>query len=141
MIESGTFLLPQPKDGKPLYVHIVGFKEDGIDELKNLLKTLDAEITGFTQVVLRKVHPGTYIGGGKVEEIKTNLDPKTQAVIVDEELSPRQLQNLQKALGVETYDRNGVIIEIFSRNARSKESKTQVELARLQYLLPRLAHF
>jgi GTP-binding protein HflX len=90
----------------------------------------------------KRINPATYIGKGKIDEIKAVLETgKFHAVIVDVELSPNQLRNLEKELGKAILDRPGVIIEIFSRHARTKESKTQVALARLQYLLPRLSHF
>ncbi len=79
---------------------------------------------------------------GKEEELpdgpKNDKEPEADIVVVDAEMSPSQLRNLQTITGVEVLDRAGVILEIFSRNARSKEAKTQVEIARLVYMAPRL---
>lgn len=120
----------------------VGFDLDSLDELSRLLTTLGAETAARVPVQVRKIHPATYLGEGKIGEIKeTVARAQASAVVVDVELSPNQLKNLEKAIGIPVIDRPGVIIEIFSRHARSKEAKNQVALARLQYLLPRLAHF
>ena len=90
----------------------------------------------------RRINAATYIGKGKIDEVKDlMIEAKAEAVIVDVELSPNQLRNLEKDIEKPILDRPGVIIEIFSQHARTKESKTQVALARLQYLLPRLTHF
>ncbi|MDO9548593.1 MAG: GTPase HflX, partial [Candidatus Marinimicrobia bacterium] len=80
-----------------------------------------------------------YIGKGKVEDIKALIPMlKLEEVIFDDDLSPTQSRNLEKILNTEIRDRSGVILEIFAKHARSKEAKTQVELATLEYLLPRL---
>jgi GTP-binding protein HflX len=90
----------------------------------------------------KKVNPATYIGRGKIDEVKQVIaETLVKAVILDVELSPNQLRNLEKDLKLPILDRPGVILEIFSKHARTRESKTQVALARLQYLLPRLTHF
>lgn len=111
--------------------------------MKRLLATLGARVGGEAVVDLRKIHPGTYLGAGKIEEIKAAIDTDgIDALIIDEELSPHQLKNLEDAVGGKpVIDRPGVILEIFSRHARTREAKTQVELARVQYLLPRLSHY
>lgn len=146
MLESESSLLPSashPKDR--LRVISVGFDEHGegsLDELERLLTTLGVAPAGRVMVSARRINPATYIGSGKAEEVKNALAAlNAEAVIVDVELSPNQLRNLEKSIGKPVLDRPGVIIEIFTKHARTKESKTQVELARLQYLLPRLAHF
>src|SRR5262249_9117432 len=120
----------------------VGEDTDSLDELERLLTTLGVEPAARTLISSRKINPATYIGKGKIDEVKAELEGKKgEAVILDFDLSPNQLRNLEKDLSKPILDRSGVIIEIFSQHARTKESKTQVALARLQYLLPRLTHF
>lgn len=141
MLESTETLLPGlGQKGKTLGVICVGLGPT--DELERLLTTLGVKIAGRLQVTTRRINPATYIGSGKLEEVKAMIaSENADAVILDVELSPNQLRNIEKDLGKPILDRPGVIIEIFSQHARTKESKTQVELARLEYLLPRLAHF
>ena len=153
MLESTESLLPKipaagsetgsrREGGRALRVVTLGVDQDSLDELDRLLSTLGVEPVGRLMAAPRKIHPATYFGQGKIEEAKGIVDlERADAVIIDVELSPNQLRNLEKILGKPTLDRPGVIIEIFSQHARSKEAKTQVALARLQYLLPRLAHF
>ncbi len=142
MIESTESLLPQPAEKRPLRVVCVGIANHPLDELGRLLTTLGVVKVGEVQMTSKQINPATYVGKGKLEEVKSLLaSEKADAAIVDVELSPNQLRNIEKFLEKPTLDRPGVIIEIFSQHARTKESKTQVELARLQYLLPRLAHF
>ncbi|MCM2279618.1 MAG: GTPase HflX [Oligoflexia bacterium] len=142
MLENAESLLPLAPMGAPPRVVTIGLEENSLNELDMLLSTLGANPVSRVLAPVRKVNPATYIGKGKIEEARRLLEEKgADAVIIDVELSPNQLRNLEKALGKPTVDRPGVIIEIFSRHARTKESKTQVALARLQYLLPRLAHF
>ena len=143
MLESESSLLPNaPHPDQKLRVISVGFGDDSLDELERLLTTLGVIPAGRIMVTSRKVNPATYIGAGKAEEVKNAVAAlNADAVILDVELSPNQLRNLEKSIGKSVLDRPGVIIEIFTRHARTKESKTQVELARLQYLLPRLTHF
>ncbi len=143
MLEATESLLPLSPEGRPLRCLCVGEEPESLRELERLLTTLGAQYADPFLVSIRRIHPGTYIGQGKLEEIKTLLDMgRAEAVIFDFELSPNQLRNIEKFLGGKpTLDRPGVILEIFSRHARTKESKTQVEMARLQYLYPRLAHF
>jgi len=144
MLESTESLLPSPissSSGK-LRVLCTGEEESSLSELEQLLITLGVEPVGRIFMTSRRISPATYIGLGKVQELKLESEKlEAEAVIVDVELSPNQLRNLEKSIGKPVLDRPGVIIEIFSRHARTKEAKTQVELARLEYLLPRLAHF
>jgi GTP-binding protein HflX len=141
MLESSESLLPNSQAEK-LRVISVGTEDDSLDELERLLTTLGVDPVGRAHITQRKINPATFIGEGKIEEIKLKMiDVNAEALMLDIELSPNQLRNLEKAIGKPVLDRPGIIIEIFSRHARTKESKTQVELARLQYLLPRLAHF
>jgi GTP-binding protein HflX len=143
MLESTESLLPSsPHPDQPLRVITLGREDESLDELDRLLDTLGVQRVGRVYFHSQRINPATYVGAGKLEETKRELEIHgAEAVIVDFELSPNQLRNIEKSLGKSTLDRPGVIIEIFSRHARTKESKTQVELARLQYLLPRLAHF
>ncbi len=142
MLESTESLLPAPKPGEMLKVLCVGEAEESMDELDRLLQTLGVKPAGRVIMTSRTVSPATYVGSGKLDQIKLEMEKTgAKAVIFDVELSPNQLRNVEKILALPVLDRPGVIIEIFSRHARTKESKTQVELARLQYLYPRLAHF
>jgi GTP-binding protein HflX len=142
MLESTESLLPAPAPGKMLKAFCLGMENESMDELSRLLTTLGAETAGRIQTQLKKIHPATYFGQGKLTEVKAELERlEADAAIIDVELSPNQLRNVEKFIGKPVIDRPGVIIEIFSRHARTKEAKVQVELARLQYLLPRLAHF
>lgn len=110
-----------------------------LDELEKLSLTLGYETVDRVIVKLRDISPSTFIGRGKAEEIK-ELALRTGAdeVIFDDDLSPRQLKNLEGIIGKEITDRTGIILEIFAKHARTKEAKTQIELASLEYLLPRL---
>ncbi len=84
-------------------------------------------------------HPATYVGSGKVDEIKAAIElHEADLVIFDDDLSPNQLRNLERALEVKLVDRSGLILDIFARRARSAQSKLQVELAQLDYLRTRL---
>jgi GTP-binding protein HflX len=142
MLESTESLLPILTQGKDPRVVCVGFQDDSLEELSRLLKTLGVQAVDRVLIASKRVNPATFIGKGKIEEVKKILEESSsKAVIFDVELSPNQLRNLEKELNQPILDRPGVIIEIFSRHARTKESKTQVALARLQYLLPRLTHF
>jgi GTP-binding protein HflX len=143
MLESSESLLPKPPNDRRLIVVTAGFDPGSMDELDRLLQTLGVDCRGRLVVAAsRKINPATYIGKGKLGELKALAEKEgADAVVVNVELSPNQLRNIEKELGKPTLDRPGVIIEIFSQHARTRESKTQVELARLQYLLPRLAHF
>jgi GTP-binding protein HflX len=144
MLETTETLLPglDGKKAEKLKVVSVGIDREGLEELERLLTTLGVKTAAKLAVTTRRINPATYIGQGKVEEVKQLLtDLGADAVIFDVELSPNQLRNLEKAIGKPILDRPGVIIEIFSQHARTKESKTQVSLARLQYILPRLTHF
>lgn len=111
-----------------------------MEELESLTET--AKGTVIVQVVQKrvKVHPATYIGKGKVEELQAleeELEP--DLIIFNDELSPSQNRNLSAGLKARVIDRTQLILDIFAQRARSKEGKLQVELAQLQYLLPRLA--
>ncbi|HEY2384705.1 MAG TPA: GTPase HflX [Terriglobia bacterium] len=111
-----------------------------LDELRELAVSAGARI--IDEVVQRRDRPdpATYIGKGKVEEIREEvLVEGVDVVIFDQELSPSQARNLEEALDTKVVDRTGLILDIFGRRARTKEGKLQVELAQLEYRLTRLA--
>lgn len=114
--------------------------EANIAELALLASTAGADVCGDLIQKRTKIHAATYVGKGKVEEIQSMVEMlKVNVVIFDDELSPAQTKNLQNLFEkTRITDRSTLILDIFVRHASSKESKTQVELAQLQYLLPRL---
>ncbi len=114
--------------------------EDSIQELKQLADTAGAKvITSFTQK-RQKPDSAFFIGKGKVQELALYVQKKNIDIcIFDDELSPAQQRNIEEAIGVKVLDRTALILDIFAQRARSKEGKLQVELAQLQYMLPRIA--
>jgi len=113
--------------------------DEHLDELGRLADTAGAQVVGRMFQRIEKPTPNLYLGEGKVEELKGQLaaDGAT-LVLFDEALSPVQGVNLEKQLGVRVMDRSEVILDIFATRAKSHEAKIQVELAQLEYLLPRL---
>ena len=110
-----------------------------LDELKGLAVTAEYDPVAELTQRLNEINPKTFIGRGKVEELKhAVIHHSPEVVIFDEELSPRQNRELEKILKCRVIDRPWLILEIFSHHARTREAKTQVELARLKYALPRL---
>ena len=114
--------------------------EDSLDELKDLVKTAGAEAVGRVIQKRELIHPGTYVGTGKVEEIAL-LIAQTGAtgIVCDDELSPAQLRNLENMLDTKVMDRTLIILDIFAARATTSEGKIQVELAQLKYRLSRLS--
>jgi len=113
--------------------------EDHLDELYRLADTAGAEVVGRTYQRVEAPSPNFYLGQGKVEELKGVLQQaRATLVLFDEPLSPVQGQNLEQALALRVMDRTELILDIFATRARSAEAKMQVELAQLEYLLPRL---
>jgi GTP-binding protein HflX len=111
-----------------------------LDELARLADTAGADVVGRVTQVVEKPAPDFYVGRGKVQEIVGRIaDERATMVIFDEELSPAQGKNLEQALKVRVMDRTELILDIFALRARSHEARMQVELAQLEYLLPRLA--
>jgi len=109
-------------------------------ELGELAKTAGAEVVGTLTQDRDRPEPGTYLGSGKIEELRELvLEKGADLVITDDELSPVQQKNLEKALSVRVLDRTGVILDIFAAHARTSEGKLQVELAQLRYNLSRLS--
>lgn len=113
--------------------------DEYLAELEFLAETAGAvTIRKFTQK-LPVPNPKLYVGKGKMEEIKEFIDfNDIELVIFDDELSPSQLRNIERMLEVKVLDRNNLILDIFASRARTSHAKTQVELAQMQYLLPRL---
>jgi len=111
-----------------------------LDELEYLANTAGAEVVEKIYQELDSPNPATAIGKGKVDEVKQLIeDEKIQLVIFDDELTPSQIKNLENELKVKIMDRSSLILDIFSKHAKTNEAKTQVELAQYQYLLPRLS--
>ena len=110
-----------------------------LDELAFLVDTAGGVVdTVFTQKMLRPER-ATFVGTGKLEEIKGYVQSEEiDMVVFDDELSPSQLRNIERELGVKILDRSNLILDIFAGRAQTAQAKTQVELAQLQYLLPRL---
>jgi GTP-binding protein HflX len=113
--------------------------EDSLVELGELARTAGAEVVGSTVQRLQHPNVATYVGKGKLESIAENSrDTGANVVLFDDELSPSQQRNLEKALDLKVIDRTALILDIFAQRARTKEGRLQVELAQSQYLLPRL---
>ncbi|MBG9445546.1 GTPase HflX [Cytobacillus firmus] len=114
--------------------------EYSMEELESLTETANGKVLASVTQKRVRVHPSTYIGKGKVEELAA-LQEEVEAdiIIFNDELSPSQVRNLSADLDARIIDRTQLILDIFAQRARSKEGKLQVELAQLQYLLPRLS--
>jgi GTP-binding protein HflX len=110
-----------------------------LEELGRLAETAGAVVTERIIQRIRKIDPRTYIGCGKAEEIKTAIEATgADLAIFDDELSPTQARNLEELFGIQVLDRSELILDIFVGHASTMEAKLQVELAQLEYLLPRL---
>jgi GTP-binding protein HflX len=110
-----------------------------MEELASLTKTANGEVLINIVQKRDRPHPSTYIGKGKVEELANLVEELNPNIIIfNDELSPSQIRNLSSILDVRIIDRTQLILDIFAGRAKSKEGKLQVELAQLQYLLPRL---
>ena len=116
--------------------------QKSLDELKELAATAGAETVGTVIQNREQMHPGTYIGKGKIEELKDLLwELDATGIICDDELSPAQMKNLQDELDTKVMDRTLVILDIFASRASTSEGKIQVELAQLKYRQSRLTGF
>ncbi len=123
--------LPNVDDERFLY---------SMEELKSLVHTANGEVIMTLTQKREAIHPATYIGKGKVEELTRLVEQLVPDVVIfNDELSPSQNRNLSRQIGARIIDRTQLILDIFAQRARSKEGKLQVELAQLQYLLPRLS--
>lgn len=110
-----------------------------MDELEELAVAADMEVVGVTTQKMSSVNKAFYIGTGKVEQVRQLAEESgADLVVFDNALSPMQLRNLQQETGMPVMDRTTLILEIFSKRARTREAKLQVEVASLQYMLPRL---
>jgi GTPase len=128
-------LVAAPRKGSPDARHV----SEHLEELTRLVDTAGAEVVGRISQHIAAPNPATLIGEGKVEEVAGEVAAADASLVIfDEELSPVQGANLERELKVRVMDRAEVILDIFSTRARSHESKLQVELAQLEYLLPRL---
>ena len=113
--------------------------DEHLAELERLADTAGAAVVGELTQQIDRPHPGTYLGKGKVDELRRRIDETgATLVIFDDELSPAQGKNLEDAIGTRVVDRAELILDIFATRARSNEAKMQVELAQLEYTLPRL---
>lgn len=141
--------IEQNKGGVRDYAVLVGLKspvlgrdsadEESLAELAALVETAGAESVGMILQSREKPDPHSFIGEGKVEEVKRMVDnSEATMVIFDNDLSPSQIRVLTELCGVQVLDRSGLILDIFAQRARTKEGCLQVELAQYQYLLPRL---
>lgn len=110
-----------------------------MEELANLAEAIEVEVVGTVTQNLERPNPSHYVGGGKIEEIRNFYDgTDANLVIFNDELSPSQIRNLENGLECKVIDRTMLILDIFARRARTREARMQVELAQLQYMLPRL---
>ena len=113
--------------------------EDSVAELAELVKTAGATVVGTMIQKRELIHPGTYIGSGKVAELKLLVEELgATGIVCDDELSPAQLRNLEDMLDTKVMDRTLIILDIFAARATTSEGKIQVELAQLKYRLSRL---
>lgn len=113
--------------------------DDPLDELRGLAETAGVNVVGEMTQKRHDVHVNSYIGSGKLQELVQIVESaEADVVIFDNDLSPAQVRNLEKALDTKVLDRSELILDIFAGRARTLESKLQVELAQLEYSLPRL---
>lgn len=113
--------------------------EASLDELEELVKTAGAETVGRIIQSREQIHPGTYVGKGKLDEIKELIwETEATGIVCDDELTPAQLRNMEMELDTKVMDRTLIILDIFAGRASTNEGKIQVELAQLKYRLARL---
>jgi GTP-binding protein HflX len=131
-----VLLVGAPRKGSNDVLHL----DEHLDELARLADTAGGLVVGRLTQQIASPNPATLIGEGKVEEVRDRIASESGTLVVfDEELTPNQGANLEKELKVRVMDRSELILDIFSTRARTHEAKLQVELAQLQYMLPRLA--
>lgn len=113
--------------------------EEHLEELTKLIETAGGVVVDRIFARRQAPDPATYIGSGKAEEVKKLAEEQGATLVVfDDDLAPAQARNLEKIIPAKVIDRSGLILDIFAGRARSREAKTQVELAQLEYMLPRL---
>jgi GTP-binding protein HflX len=114
--------------------------EEHLDELEQLIETAGGTVVERVTAKRAAPDPAMWIGRGKAEEVKALVERhRATLVVFDDDLSPAQTRNLEREIGVKVLDRSALILDIFASRARSREARTQVELAQLEYMLPRLA--
>lgn len=145
-MENTNTTIKKEKKERAVLVGIATNKQENhklqeyLNELSFLARTAGATPKTFFTQKMQRPNPKYYIGSGKIEEIyEYNKEHKIDVVIFDEELSPTQIRNLEKALKCKIMDRNGLILDIFAKRAQTAHARTQVELAQYEYLLPRLS--
>ena len=113
--------------------------DDSLDELASLVQAAGTDVVGKAIQRRRSPDPNTWMGKGKVSELGTAMKAaRADLLVSDDELTPRQQRGLEEALGIRVADRSAVILDIFARHAQTKEGRVQVELAQLEYAMPRL---
>lgn len=113
-----------------------------MDELERLATSAGVEVLGRAFQRRQSPDPGLFIGRGKAKQIgRTASELGAEVLLFDDDLSPSQVKNLEELTDLQVMDRSGLILEIFHQRARTREARTQVELAQLQYLLPRLTRW
>ncbi|HEY9428223.1 MAG TPA: GTPase HflX [Gemmatimonadaceae bacterium] len=128
-------LVGAPIKGKRARLELV----EHLEELAELADTAGAVIVGEVTQALDKPNPATYLGKGKLDELRDAAErDEATLIIFDDELSPAQARNVEQAIGVRVMDRAELILDIFATRARTSEARMQVELAQLRYMLPRL---
>ncbi len=138
--------LPEPAETERAYLIAVdtggdqGWSaEESLAELASLVETAGGEVVGRVAQRRESIHPLYYLGTGKAEELKlAKSDTHFTMIVADDELSPRQQRSLEDLLNIKVLDRSAVILDIFAQRAHTHEGRIQVELARLEYQLPRL---
>jgi GTP-binding protein HflX len=114
--------------------------EESLEELRELTSSAGARVVGYVLQRAREADPATLIGRGKMHDVRAEARSRgADLVVLDHDLTPTQLRNLEEGLGLKVIDRTQLILDIFARRARSREGQLQVELAQLNYLLPRLS--
>jgi GTP-binding protein HflX len=143
-LKADSYDVPRPpRSEKAVLVGHAGREKEhlerSMEELALLADTANAKVLGALVQRRGSLHPATFIGKGKVEELKALAESiGAEVCIFDDDLSPAQVRNLEKATNCKVIDRSELILDIFARRARTRESRLQVELAQLEYTLPRL---
>ena len=130
-----ALLIGAPRKGTAARHHV----DDHLQELEELADTAGAVVVGTLTQQIHRPNPATYLGKGKIEELGTLIaETNASLIIFDDELTPAQGKNVEDATGKRVMDRAELILDIFATRARTSEAKMQVELAQLEYMLPRL---
>ncbi len=147
IVMSKTHTLPTTLPREKVFIVVIHFKNDrspwGTDELlyemQELVKACEAEVIGHAVCSLADINPKYFIGEGKLDEIMRAAGALgTETIVFSEDLKGSQQRNLEEKIDIKTIDRTQLILDIFAKRATSREGKMQVELAQLEYLLPRL---